>query len=460
MATVRGYSAAKFMLELDGKDAGFLISVEGGEPVASVVSEPPGPGLVVRKHLGQVAYEPIQMSFSSGMSESLYKWMTEWLKGKQPTKSGAIVFLDYNFGEQRRLEFDKARITEVTFPALDGSSKDVVHFNVTLQPQSTVLRDTLSGAKKSVFANKGSKSLSAPYFKLNIGGLKTAKVGKVETLVVKQPVDRQLPLEVPDIVFTLPETEATGFFKWFDDFAIKNDREGAQNNELNGTLEYLSPNGTVLFTLTLSNLGIFRIHRERSEAGAEVISRVRIMLYCEEIGFNSASDAVGAAVSNSASAPPNTQPAVTNLVVTEALLTLLGDSIPKNARLTLAAATEGVRAEPQLIAQRLRATVQPAAPSVSSRPRRDDGEALGTRWASETATLDELEQIAALEPREWTAIKLTPAHSLITALITEGLVPAGADQGALELDRDSFVEGIVAGASKILRTTSPHLEGE
>jgi hypothetical protein len=92
-------------------------------------------------------------------------------------------------------------------------------------------------------------------------------------------------------------------------------------------------------------------------------------------------------------------------------------------------------------------------PSV---PLRDDGSLLGERWATERATLDELEQVAALDEGEWTAIRLENEHSLIAELREAGVISDGASD-ALDLERDSFVEGVVAGASRVLRNAAPHL---
>jgi hypothetical protein len=87
---------------------------------------------------------------------------------------------------------------------------------------------------------------------------------------------------------------------------------------------------------------------------------------------------------------------------------------------------------------------------------RDDGALIGEKWAAEKATLEELEQVVLLEDGEWTAISLESEHSLIAQLLEVGVIPAGGD-GPIDLERDTFVEGIVAGASRVLRRVAPHL---
>jgi hypothetical protein len=55
-----------------------------------------------------------------------------------------------------------------------------------------------------------------------------------------------------------------------------------QDQEKNGTLEYLSEQGTVLFTLRLGQLGIFRLAPERAEGGP----RLKAEMYCETMAFD------------------------------------------------------------------------------------------------------------------------------------------------------------------------------
>jgi len=75
---------------------------------------------------------------------------------------------------------------------------------------------------------------------------------------------------------------------------------------------------------------------------------------------------------------------------------------------------------------------------------------------NENGTLEEVQQIAALDGGDWTAVRLVSDHTLIAQLVDSGVVPNGAD-GPIDLDRDAFVEGIVMGAAQALRSATPHL---
>ena len=59
MSPDRTYGAAYNRLELDGKDAEPLRSVEGGEPYGEVVQAAVGAGNVIRKRIGALHYADI-----------------------------------------------------------------------------------------------------------------------------------------------------------------------------------------------------------------------------------------------------------------------------------------------------------------------------------------------------------------------------------------------------------------
>jgi len=460
------------MLELEGQSAGFLTTVEGGEPFAPVVNEAVGESGVVRKHIGPVGFAPIRMSFGAGMSEALYKWMADVLNHNGSAKNGAIVFCDYNFKERWRLIFDNALITEIAFPALDAGSKDDAHFTLTLQPKATRINKASIGSSVPGFGGKKQQHFSSANFRLKIAGLEAAcvKVNRIDSIIVKQSTTQSESgvtseaLTIPNVVFTLGEAQAEDFYNWFEDFVIKGN--SAQENERTGTLEFLEPSlKTAFFTLTLSNLGILRIQKERIVGEVDVIARVRVELYCEEMAFNSAEESLGSTVTSSAS---ETSPTVSTAgsvktPPTEILLGIMSGRIrgeeALRATLRIAGSPQILNsneiAESEVIARRLLATVQPVVIGRSA-PKYDDGASIGERWATEKATLQELDQISALVSGEWTAIRLENEHSLIVQLREAGVIPPGGE-GPIDLERDNFVEGIVAGASRVLRSVTPHL---
>ena len=109
----------------------------------------------------------------------------------------------------------------------------------------------------------------------------------------------------------------------------------------------------------------------------------------------------------------------------------------------------------EIVARRLLTTVLPA-PIGPVVPKWDDGVALGEQWATDTATIDELNEIRTINQDDWSALKLGAGHSLVDKLRSQGMIPDGAD-GPLQLERDAFVDGLVVGAIQVLSRATPHL---
>ena len=134
-ATDRTYVSGRFALDLNGGFAGFLKSCEGGDIKANVISEPAGLDNRVHKHIGQPEYGDIKLQLGLSSSPAINDWIREsWNKNYQ-RKAGAVIACDFNYKEKGRRTFTEALITEVGFPALDGSAKEPAYMTVGLSPE-------------------------------------------------------------------------------------------------------------------------------------------------------------------------------------------------------------------------------------------------------------------------------------------------------------------------------------
>src|SRR5262245_5535175 len=111
--------AGKFALELDGIDAGWIMSAEGGHASADV------------------KYEDITLTFGTGMSKAFYGWMKDSFDHKHSRKNGAIIAATFDHKEMSRMTFTNAIIQEIGFPALDAASKDAAKLTLVLEPEHT-----------------------------------------------------------------------------------------------------------------------------------------------------------------------------------------------------------------------------------------------------------------------------------------------------------------------------------
>ena len=300
-STKRAYTAGKYALELDGIEAGWIQSAEGGHATSDVVVEKVGNDQYARKHIAGVKYEDITVNCGTGMSKGFYQWVKDSFDLKYSRKNGAIISADYNGKEHSRLTFQNALITEVGFPALDAGSKDPAKMSIKLMPEITRMTTTTDGGAITGGKYKNDQAIQKKWlpsnFRLKIDGLDCTRVNKIEAITLKQKgVQHQVGelrdaeiepanLEVPNLVVTLAESHSGEFYKWHEDFVIKGNN--GNDKEKGGTLEFLTPNlQEVLFTITFSNLGVFKCTPEKVEAHSENIRRVKVEMYCEQMAFD------------------------------------------------------------------------------------------------------------------------------------------------------------------------------
>jgi T4-like virus tail tube protein gp19 len=276
-------------LELDSKFCGFPKSIEGGDVYADVIPTPAGPDGIVRKHIANVNYEDIVLTCGADMSDSVYDWIAAMLNRTYTSKNGAIVVDDMT--GRSRLEFVDALIHEITFPALDASSQDAAAIEIKLT--SSHLRTVKNGSElKAEIQSK--KQWSVSNFRLQIDGLDLSRVIAIDALTIsrdlppdqigiyREPQQHPVKLNLPNLAFTIAKSEAASLISWHEDFLINGHH--LQTDEKSGSLQFLAANlQDVLFTLTLHNLGIFKLKKVAADLGS--IPRLRAEVYCEEMGF-------------------------------------------------------------------------------------------------------------------------------------------------------------------------------
>jgi phage tail-like protein len=292
MAGTRSYVAGNFLFNLDGVKCGFVRSVDGGGISADVVEEKGKPGSVTKKHIGQPKYEDIELTIGFAMAQTIYDWIAASWKQSYARKDGSIVATDATFQARSERQFFKALITEVTFPALDGSSKDAAYLAVKLSPEYT--REAKASGKVTPEKTPAQKQFVASSFRLELDGVDCTKVSKIDSFTVKQSVvaddigdarDMQKEpgtLEFPNLRVTIAETGAATWTAWFEDFVIKGNNDDA--HEKSGAIVFLAPNRKdELGRVILHNVGIFGLRREAATSASDKISRVVADLYCEQM---------------------------------------------------------------------------------------------------------------------------------------------------------------------------------
>jgi T4-like virus tail tube protein gp19 len=293
MPEARSYSAGRTLLSLDRQEAGFVTSSEGGAVAADVIEESAGGTPFIKKHLGQPRYEDIILGLSFSTSSGILGWIADsWAMNNQ-RKDGSLTFTDYKLEATSKLEFFEALITETTIPACDGASKEAAYLRLKITPES-VSFSKASGRVGGGVGEAKQKAWVPSAFKLTIEGLDGSKVSKIDAFTVKQKVlfdeigeEREVvkepaQIEFPNLRVTLSESGAQSWLDWHQDFVIKGNNE--DSDERHGRLAFLAPNlKDELAAIKLSNLGIFRIAPDKTEANKDQIKRVTADLYCERM---------------------------------------------------------------------------------------------------------------------------------------------------------------------------------
>jgi phage tail-like protein len=292
---VRSYVAGTFQLKLDGVESGFIKSVDGGAITAEVINEAIGPAPYVKKHVGPPRYEDFTMEIGLWMARAVYDWIQASLQMNYQRKNGSIVAYDYNLEARSEHEFFNALITEVSFPKLDGASKDQCYMTVKFSPELTRMKK--AAGKATLPPVRASQEMwLASNFRLEIAGLDCTRVSAVESFTIKQTAVsddigdsrdyRKEPgrIEFPNLTITLAETGAQTWLDWFEDFVVKGNN--GDDREKTGALIFLAPNRqSEIGRVHFFNMGIFKLAATKGDANQEQIRRVTAHLYCERMEF-------------------------------------------------------------------------------------------------------------------------------------------------------------------------------
>ena len=292
----RPYAGGHFVFTLDGAPVpGYLRSVEGGTISGEVIDETVGPDFTHFKHLGTVSIEPLSLELGMSMSRPIFEWISASWKRDFSRRNGAVIHTDARHRSQLEQWFTDALIVETTFPTLDGASTDPAYLNVKLQPERVEIKRGDDEPVAGVFS-PAQKQWSPANFRFRLDGLDTAHVNKIDSFNVTQKLKE---LYVGSSRF--PELEPTGlefsnlsvhtglayaddFLAWYNEAVVAGDKDTRQERQ--GAIEFLDPSGeTVLFSVSLQNVGIFGFSIDKSEAGSEQTKRCKIELYVESMSL-------------------------------------------------------------------------------------------------------------------------------------------------------------------------------
>src|ERR1700755_2080761 len=124
----RSYASGNFEFQLDGhQPTSYIKSVDGGWSRGH--QEEKGSHLVTR-----IEIEPITVELGM-VTPCMLQWIQNaWNHSENQRRNGQITYADARMRTMFEHEFTGALLTNVTFPALDGASKESGYMTCTLQP--------------------------------------------------------------------------------------------------------------------------------------------------------------------------------------------------------------------------------------------------------------------------------------------------------------------------------------
>ena len=295
----RAYSAAHFLLELDGSHiAGFFRSVDGGGVKSDILAYATSSNAMADwRQLAKPKYEDIKILVGMSMSQTFYQWISAFFAGEIVRKNGAILAGDFHYKERARREMFDMIISEVAVPKFDAADKAPCYMTVTLVPERVRFSPGRSSVDLSPVVQNKQKLWTPNHFEFTIAGFESAtrRVTKIDPFTIKQTVleyksgNRRDPVRVPgrisfpNLTFYIPEADAQPLVQHFTQRVIN----GAPppSTRLTGAITATDSDGAPLCTINLFGIDIAAIGPDKSDSTSQEIKQVRIDITVELMRF-------------------------------------------------------------------------------------------------------------------------------------------------------------------------------
>ena len=287
--------ARYFAVEVDGQSAGFTQNVSGGTVKGELIETevPAGHTIRTEKQVGEIIVEPLTLNIGMRQTEPLLDWIKASFDYPAATRDLTVIS-DVPFGPFTRRELGDALISSVSFPAMDGSSKDPCYMTVNIDPTTIQFEPGRAANQRAArrAARAQQKKWLCSNFKFELGDLPGDRVAKIDSFTWKQDVVRDelgdfrepTKVEIPNLKITISMDDVEAWADWYRCFVI--DGQCTDADELSGSITFLAPDQSEeLGSIDLDHVGIISLEQEASEANKDSASRFVVELYVEEMRF-------------------------------------------------------------------------------------------------------------------------------------------------------------------------------
>lgn len=310
----RTAGADRFWMNLAGVLCTNVKTVSGGAITAPVIEQKAVGGGFPEKHIGPPAYEEFVVRVGLSSIPDLYAWIASSWTTSPERRDGSVVTADADGNATSERRFTNARVTGVTVPTLDGSSKDAGYLAVTFEPE--LIRTQPGSGKVPASTAKPAKQWLCSNFRFELDGIETTRVATIESFTVtnagvqdvvgdgrdvtREPTRPQFP----NLVVSVSAASAQSWQTWFDDFVVGGDND--RSKEKSGAIVLLASDmSTELGRIALHDVGICALRPPALGDTTQTVARFSAELYCDWMELH-----VGVPVPAPAAAPEPAPPVV------------------------------------------------------------------------------------------------------------------------------------------------------
>lgn len=279
-----------FALQIEGSgEPGLINNFSGGTVKGEVTTSELRSG-DIRKHITNILFEPITIEVGFGQPKGFYDWLQLSFEQDLATRYGKAYICNSQLESTAELEFRDAYISEVTIPAMDGSSKDSAYIKVKIDPEQILYprnsRTMIRSGRDSL-----TKNWIGSNFRLELGNLPCSKVAKIDSFTWKKSVINEdggsyrdqtkyiSKVEVPNIKLTISADDIDPWMDWHRSFVI--DGRCSRTDELSGKITFLATDlRTTLGEIELLHVGIISV-----QSFMEDVGKFEVELYVNNMGY-------------------------------------------------------------------------------------------------------------------------------------------------------------------------------
>lgn len=200
-------------LTIDGTSAGYVHSASGGDAKGTRVAVAETfQGTVLRK-VGEPAYSGFTVTAGADTSRTFWLLVKEALDGKEQAFDGSLVTLDSTRRIMGERDFFHALVTGVSFPTLDGSSKDAAYLSVSFEEERVQSKPGSSAIYSPGGAGTALRELRANSFRFAIDNVTTSRPMKIDAFNVTASA-RGTSSSIVRLTFVTNGSELAAFTSW------------------------------------------------------------------------------------------------------------------------------------------------------------------------------------------------------------------------------------------------------